>query len=1191
MLLKSLELHGFKTFPDRIKLSFDKGITSIVGPNGSGKSNISDAIRWVLGEQSAKTLRCSKMEDVVFNGTDKRKKTGYAEVTLSIDNKDRILPFDGDEVAVTRRYYRSGESEYMINKATVRLRDIHELFMDTGLGRDGYSMIGQGKIDSIVASKSEERREIFEEASGISRYRYRKTEAERKLKSTEENLVRLRDIVGELEDRVGPLKKQSEKAQKFLVLSEEKKGLEIALWLNTLDNSANIIKEQDDKIDIQRAQYENAEQELANISSETESIYLKNGEITSKIDTIRRNISQFESEVSNNNALISVANNDIEHNKETITRLETEIEQLDNSFTEIESQIKEKKENVEKLKLSIEEKQKEYNEVSENLNTISVDASRSGDEIQELNSKLAELSQKSANAKVVLLTSDSSINELNERIESLNSSLSEKESNLETTSKMLEDYKAQGKDSAEKVERLSNSIKGLELKINNLKTRNENSKGEIDRLTLDSNEKLRRANILEDLEKNLEGFAHSVKTVMNLSRHGKIGGIHGPVSRLIKVPTDYAVAIETALGGAMQNIVTDNEEDAKRAIRTLKENKGGRATFLPIATIKPRYLNENGIDSCFGFVGVASDLCDCKDEYKGILQNLLGKIVIAEDLNSAVSIAKKYSYRFKVVTLDGQVVNAGGSLTGGSLNKRTGLLSRASEIEKYRKEAKALADKANELKEQYSNSQQEFAKYEADILGTRGDLSTEQQELIRLRTEYKACQNEYDSLVSSIDFTKNEIVECENKISNLQKDKETADKEFSAFEEEIANIEKTTSNLTGNRLALTEKREQLSEKLQNIRLEIVTFEKDKEALISEIRTSEYNSQHQTERKENLRNQIVSVNSNIDIINKKIESYTNISNNYQDKIAEFNNAIEKLNGDKEKFEKKSVELRQKEKDLNSTREVSGRELARLEERKINLQKQYDDIIAKLWDEYELTKRQAEEISIEIENVSTARKRLNEIKSSIRGLGSVNVSAIEEYKEVSERYEFLGAQVSDVEKSKNEIERLINDLTKQMKDAFIENFHEINKHFGETFKELFGGGTASLELANPDDILNSGIDIIAHPPGKIVVHLEALSGGEKALVAIALYFSIMKVRPAPFCVMDEIEAALDDVNVDRFAQYMRRMTDRTQFITITHRRGTMEESDVLYGVTMQDEGISKLLELRASEVAAKLGMKAN
>lgn len=1191
MLLKSLELHGFKTFPDKIKLSFDKGLTSIVGPNGSGKSNISDAIRWVLGEQSAKTLRCSKMEDVVFNGTDKRKKTGYAEVTLSIENKDRMLPFDGDEVAVTRRYYRSGESEYMINKATVRLRDIHELFMDTGLGRDGYSMIGQGKIDSIVASKSEERREIFEEASGISRYRYRKTEAEKKLKSTEENLVRLRDIVGELEDRVGPLKKQSEKAEKFLVLSEEKKGLEIALWLNTLDNSANIIKEQDDKIDIQRAQYENAEQELANISSETESIYLKNGEISSKIDNFRRNISQFEAEVSNNNALISVANNDIDHNKETIIRLESEIEQLDNSFTEIETQIKEKKENVEELKLNIEDKQKEYNEVSENLNTINVDASRSGDELQQLNSKLAELSQKSANAKVVLLTSDSSINELNDRIDTLNATLNDRVSNLETTNKMLTDYKTQGKESAEKVEMITNSIKGLELKINNLKTKNETSKSEIDKLTLDSNEKLRRANILEDLEKNLEGFSHSVKVVMNLSKQGKISGIHGPVSRILKVPADYAVAIETALGGAMQNIVTGNEEDAKRAIRTLKENKGGRATFLPIATIKPRLLNEKGIEDCYGFVGIASDLCSCNAEYNGILQNLLGKIVITEDLNSAVSIAKKYSYRFRVVTLDGQVVNAGGSLTGGSLNKKTGLLSRASEIEKYRNEAKSLADKAEELKAKYNTSQQEFAKYEAEILGSRGDLSREQQELIRLRTEYKACQNEYDSLENAIKSIKDEIIECNNKIFNLEKDKKIAQDEYSSFEEEISNIEKTTSSLTGNRLALTEKREQLSEKLQNIRLEIVTFEKDKEALLSEIEASEYSSKNQTARKEDLHRQILSVNANIEIINKKIENYNNIVNNYQEKIKEFSSAIDKLNNSRDEFEKKSITLRQKEKDLNSTRELSGRELARLEERKINLQKQYDDIIAKLWDEYELTKRQAEEISIEIENVSVARKRLNEIKSSIRGLGSVNVSAIEEYKEVSERYEFLGSQVADVEKSKNEIERLINDLTKQMKDAFIENFHEINKHFGETFKELFGGGTASLELANPDDILNSGIDIIAHPPGKIVVHLEALSGGEKALVAIALYFAIMKVRPAPFCVMDEIEAALDDVNVDRFAQYMRRMTDRTQFITITHRRGTMEESDVLYGVTMQDEGVSKLLELRASEVAAKLGMKAN
>lgn len=1191
MLLKSLELHGFKTFPDKIKLTFDHGITSIVGPNGSGKSNISDAIRWVLGEQSAKTLRCSKMEDVVFNGTDKRKKTGYAEVTLTIDNRDRVLQFDGDEVAITRRYYRSGESEYLINKATVRLRDINELFMDTGLGRDGYSMIGQGKIDSIVASKSEERREIFEEASGISRYRYRKTEAERKLKNTEENLIRLRDIVGELEGRVGPLKTQSDKAERFLLLSEEKKGLEIALWLDTLNKSSQVIREQEDKIDIQRSQYEDAERQLSNINAETEMLYLRNGEISSKIDSIRRNISHFESEVSSNNALISVAENDIDHNEETIERLNSEIEQLDVNFAEVKSQIEEKKQQIESLKVKIEEKQKEYNDVSNDLNTISISASQSGDKLQELNTKLSELSQKSADAKVVLLTSDSTINELNDRINALKISADEKNSDLVSTEEMLRDYESKGKKTAQKVESVGNTIKGLELKLQNLQNKKETLKTEVDNLTLDSQELLRRANILEDLEKNLEGFSHSVKAVMNMSKQGKLGGIHGPVSRIINVPREYAVAIETALGGAMQNIVTGNEEDAKRAIRALKENKGGRATFLPIATIKPRTLNEKGIDDCYGFVGIASDLCDCKNEYKGILQNLLGKIVIAEELNSAVSIAKKYSYRFRVVTLDGQVVNAGGSLTGGSLNKKTGLLSRAGEIEKYRNEANKLSVKADDAREKFEKCQQEYGKYEADLFGTRTELSNQQQELIRLRTEFKACQNEVENLKVTIKNIQNEIDENNKKIIDLQSDKNTASTELGGLEKEIAKIEKTISSITGDRLSFTEQREELSEKLQNLRLEIVTYEKDCEALQSEIIISESNNSGQNMRKADLKRQIESVNANIEIIKKKIENYKKISNTYKDKILESQDSIEKLNSERDEFEKKTVNLRQKEKDLNSTREISGRELARLEERKINLQKQYDDIISKLWEEYELSKRQAEEISIEIDNVQDAKKRLNEIKSGIKSLGSVNVSAIEEYKEVSERYEFLSAQVNDVEKSKNEIEKLINSLTKQMKEAFVESFDEINKNFGETFKELFGGGTASLKLADPENILNSGIDIIAQPPGKIVVHLEALSGGEKALVAIALYFSIMKVRPAPFCVMDEIEAALDDVNVDRFASYMRRLTEKTQFILITHRRGTMEEADVLYGVTMQDEGISKLLELRASEVASKLGMKAN
>lgn len=1191
MLLKSLELHGFKTFPDRVKLTFDRGITSIVGPNGSGKSNISDAIRWVLGEQSAKTLRCSKMEDVVFNGTDSRKKTGYAEVTLSFDNKDRVLQFDGDDVAITRRYYRSGESEYLINKATVRLRDIHELFMDTGLGRDGYSMIGQGKIDSIVASKSEERREIFEEASGISRYRYRKSEAERRLKNAEENLIRLRDIVGELEDRVEPLRIQSEKAEKFLVLSEEKKGLEIALWLETLNKSSSIIKEHEDKIDIQRAQYESAEQDLDRISGETEKIYLKNGEIASKVDELRRMISQCESEVANNNALISVAENDIEHNEETINRLNSEIEQVDNSFEEIKTEIENKRKKLEELQVKTNEKQSEYNKVSDSLNSINVDASRSGDKLQEFNSRLAKASAGAADAKVIVLTAESSITELNDRISALETSLIDKNEQYSETASMLSEYEKQGKDCAEKVSMAENSIKGIELKLTNLSKKRDSLKAEADRFSLDAQEKMRRANILEDLEKNLEGFSHSVKTVVNMSKQGRLNGIHGPVSRIIKVPAKYSVAIETALGAAMQNIVTTNEEDAKNAIRALKENKGGRATFLPIGTIKPRFLNENGLENNYGYVGIASVLCDCNDQYRNILNNLLGKIVIAEDLNSATAIARKYSYRFKVVTLDGQVINAGGSLTGGSLNKRTGLLSRASEIEKYRTDSKKLSDSADKAKEGFEAARAEYGKYEAEILSARADLSLRQQELIRLRTEYKACQNECESIKSNIEEIKTELTEDKNKILELEKEKLSADEKLEEYNSEISELEKSVSDLTGDRLTLSQQREELSEKLQNLRLEIVTYEKDSEALSREIVAFENNNSSQSQRKQNLNLQIKNVNENIELIRQKIDSYKKVVDKYKNQITQSQAGIEKLNRQRENFEKSTVELRQKEKELNSVRELSGRELARLEERKLNLQKQYDDIISKLWDEYELTKRQAEEVSIEIENVTKAQKRLNEIKSSIKRLGSVNVSAIEEYKEVSERYEFLSTQVQDVEKSKSEIEKLIADLTKQMKEAFVENFYEINKHFGATFKELFGGGTASLELSDPEDILNSGIDIIAHPPGKIVVHIESLSGGEKALVAIALYFSIMKVRPAPFCVMDEIEAALDDVNVDRFANYMRRMTDNTQFITITHRRGTMEEADVLYGVTMQDEGISKLLELRASEVAEKLGMKAN
>lgn len=638
----------------------------------------------------------------------------------------------------------------------------------------------------------------------------------------------------------------------------------------------------------------------------------------------------------------------------------------------------------------------------------------------------------------------------------------------------------------------------------------------------------------------------------------------------------------------MQNIVTETDEDAKRAIRYLKSVDGGRATFLPLNTIKPRELRENGLEDCYGFVGVAANLCSCDNKYNGILYSLLGKIVIAEDLNCATTIAKKYSYRFKIVTLDGQVVNAGGSLTGGSLNRNTGLLSRANEIETLKKQTAVLEQKSKDAENRSIEISREYSAFEAQLLGSRADLSNLRQDLVRLEAEKRACDNELANAGASVENSMNEITNCRRRIEALEKDKNSAKQLLVELNKKILAAEEKVNELTGSRAELTKKREEISLQLQNLRLEIVSSQKDIDALNSDIVFAKSTGNENLERKAELNQEIERIKS---VILEKTELINSTNAEIEKLIANQNErskAIEKINADREQLEKRSAEIRTIERDKTSERETSGRELARLEERKINIQKQYDDIISKLWEEYELTRREAEDCAVEIDDSKQAQRRLNELKQKIRSLGNVNVSAIEEYKEVSERYEFMSAQVNDVEKSKKEIEKLITDLTKQMKEVFVESFDQINKNFTYTFKELFGGGTASLSLADPENILTSGIDILVHPPGKIVINLEALSGGEKALVAIALYFAIMKVRPAPFCVMDEIEAALDDVNVYRFAAYLRRMTDNTQFILITHRRGTMEEADVLYGVTMQDEGISKLLELRSTEVAEKLGI---
>jgi len=885
---------------------------------------------------------------------------------------------------------------------------------------------------------------------------------------------------------------------------------------------------------------------------------------------------------------VSVAENDILHNNENIDRIKNDIAQFDVNADELVKRIADKEKEISELDADIIAKKKKYSELSEQLNEINTTSGKSSDVLQEITAELSVLTSKSADARVTEMTAESTVSELNSRIESLISSNDEKKTQSEELADISKDYDNKIGVAEEKIESLKNTIDGLQLKLSSKEKKKDELREESNKLMLDVKEHMRKISFLENLERNLEGFSKSVKTVVNAQSHGKVHGICGPVSRVISVPKEYGVAIETALGSAMQNIVTETDEDAKRAIRYLKSVDGGRATFLPLNTIKPRELRENGLEDCYGFVGVAANLCSCDNKYNGILYSLLGKIVIAEDLNCATTIAKKYSYRFKIVTLDGQVVNAGGSLTGGSLNRNTGLLSRANEIETLKKQTAVLEQKSKDAENRSIEISREYSAFEAQLLGSRADLSNLRQDLVRLEAEKRACDNELANAGASVENSMNEITNCRRRIETLEKDKNSAKQLLVELNKKIFAAEEKVNELTGSRAELTKKREEISLQLQNLRLEIVSSQKDIDALNSDIVFAKSTGNENLERKAELNQEIERIKS---VILEKTEFINSTNAEIEKLIANQNErskAIEKINADREQLEKRSAEIRTIERDKTSERETSGRELARLEERKINIQKQYDDIISKLWEEYELTRREAEDCAVEIDDSKQAQRRLNELKQKIRSLGNVNVSAIEEYKEVSERYEFMSAQVNDVEKSKKEIEKLITDLTKQMKEVFVESFDQINKNFTYTFKELFGGGTASLSLADPENILTSGIDILVHPPGKIVINLEALSGGEKALVAIALYFAIMKVRPAPFCVMDEIEAALDDVNVYRFAAYLRRMTDNTQFILITHRRGTMEEADVLYGVTMQDEGISKLLELRSTEVAEKLGI---
>lgn len=1188
MILKALEMQGFKSFPDKTVLEFNKGITAVVGPNGSGKSNISDAVRWVLGEQSTKTLRGSKMEDVIFSGTDVRKAKGFAEVTLRLDNTDRSLNKDSDEVSVTRRYYRSGDSEYLVNGESARLRDVNELFMDTGLGRDGYSIVGQGKIADMVSPKASERRDMLEEAAGISHFRYRRGDAIKRLAQAEENLVRLRDILSELESRVGPLKAQSEKAQKFIVLAGERKNLEIGIWLNTIDKTGEKMRDQEHKIEIAEASHKEAQDELSKIGEMIDKAADGTRDINIKLEEIRNSASGFEEKLSDIDSQIKVAENSILHNNETIERINRDKAAENETEQNIDAAVFAARECIQKAEEQIADATRQMDELSKQEETYRLSSSEFSDRAAALSGEISALSVRLADCRVTAETANSSIEEIRSRISAIDESMGTRKDDYDALLKRKADAEAELKEIQDEIVSVKNAIDGYTLRFENRGKKADSVKLAIDEKQRELHKGQDRVRLLEDLEKNMEGYFGAVKAVMKESGRGALRGIYGPVSQLITVKDKYSAAIETALGAAVQNIVVDNETDAKRAMGFLKEHRAGRATFLPITAIKGRVLSEQGLDDQYGFVSIASDLVSYDNKYSEIIRWLLGRTAVAEDIDSAIAIAKKYSYRFRIVTLDGQVINAGGSMTGGSRVQNAGILSRGNEIERLKGSLASMQKELDGMLSDYKLLSEDASAAKAELEGAEGDLLRAKEENIRREGELKLASDKLSSVSSGVKELLEEKETLEKRIESVSSGAEAARSQIDELKETLENKEKELESITGDSKTLQKNREEVASKAAEIRLRIVSLQKDVEANTDEITRLKNRKTGHLDRLSELDGEIREIEEKNDELRALTERLSADEKALKANHGDAQNQINELISQRDELEKQANDLRLHERAKSEERERLSGDIARLEERKIAMRNEYDNLTSKLYDEYQLTRREAAALEIEIDDYSLAAKRLAELKSQIRALGSVNVSAIEEYKEVSERYEFLSGQINDVETSRAELNKMIDDLTGKMAEQFREQFNRINSCFGQTFIELFGGGKAELRLEDERDVLGSDIEIKVLPPGKNVQNINLLSGGEKGLSAIALLFAILKVTPAPFCIFDEVEAALDDVNVSRYAQYVRRMTKNTQFILITHRRGTMEEADVLYGVTMQEKGVSKLLELKTAEMAKKLGL---
>lgn len=1185
MLLKSLELQGFKSFPDKTKIEFGKGLTAVVGPNGSGKSNLSDAMRWVMGEQSTKTLRGSKMEDVIFTGTQQRKSQGFAQVSLTIDNSDRSLAVDSDEVIITRRLNRNGDSEYKINHASVRLKDINELLMDTGLGRDGYALVGQGRIAEIIQSKSDQRREIFEEAAGISKFRYRKNEAVHKLEASEENLLRLQDILSELEQRVEPLKKQSEKAKAFLQLSQEKRQLEVALWNLSLDQTSQKLKEQEDKILACQVEHEDLQQSSQALEEKINQSYEEMQRCLSRAEDCRQEKEELEQQ---NSALLSqeaVGKNNLEHFDQETARLSQQLEDFKRNQQQTGRLLQERQRQRESLEAALEETNAKLEAARGQLAELAKQDQGADQQSAQLSKRINELLLLENEDKLTVIQLTGQTEEDANSYQNNQIMLSQMKDNAQGTQRELKQAQELAQLLTQRMETLENQKAGYRFKLEGRQKKLEQEQAQAEELLRRAGQLRQKAKLLRDLEDNLEGFAYSVKAVMKQSKNGRLEGIHGTVARLLQVPEEYALAIETALGGSMQHIVVENENAAKSAIRFLKQQNAGRATFLPLTSVKGRELTGYDLTDQEGYVDLASHLVKADPRYQGIVDSLLGRIVVAEDLDCAAAMGRQFGYRFKIVTLDGQVVNAGGSFSGGSKSRSAGLLSRAGEITQLQQQAEALTQRSQQQSQDTKKLEQEVNTLKAQLGALESEQITVKEDRIRCEGEQKrleALEAEYSRRVQEMEqelegFLQR-LQEKNQKIANLRRRQ-------GETQRELEQAQQTLQSLRGQGDLLRKQREEVNASIQQLQLSQLAQQKDVDSLLETMEQLMGQSRESEQLQQQLARQIQQLGQQRTQQQQQIQQCAKQRETNRLTQQKLEAQVQRILQQRTQLEQAATGLREEEKQYSRRREEVSRRLAQLEERRDTLQKEYDEVIRKLWEEYELTRSQARQEAQQPDDPAKAKTRLAAVKGEIRSLGSVNLSAIEEYEEVSQRYEFMSRQLADVEQSRKELEDLIKQLTRKMEELFAQSFEEINQNFQKIFVDLFGGGHGELKLTDPEDLLGSGIEIIVQPPGKVIRHLSALSGGEQSFVAIAIYFAILKVRPAPFCILDEIEAALDDVNVARYAEYLRLMSDKTQFIAITHRRGTMEEADVLYGVTMQEKGVSKLLKLDVSEVAGQ------